>query len=262
MPHGAERATIRAGDLATIKARAPARRHVYVSGMPTGRLGAFALAIGLGATAVACAPGAGQSNGVKMGEALAFAAAAGAAQVAQTVAQENARRNAPVTHASGYGVSPACDNEGQYACVTIAPGSGASPAPEHEMSNDEGRDFVLGYLNGVRKLNSLPLLVRDDSLDAFAKDGSGDLARDHQPGGHRARHTEDFPTGGAEVQGPFDGTPPGSLEDQLGQVLLQMIGEGSGGPHHDVLLRPEWRKLGVGIVESDGRAYLTIDLSR
>jgi hypothetical protein len=31
--------------------------------------------------------------------------------------------------------------------------------------------------------------------------------------------------------------------------------------HHDALVRTEWRKLGVGIVQRAGRTYLTVDLS-
>jgi hypothetical protein len=44
-------------------------------------------------------------------------------------------------------------------------------------------------------------------------------------------------------------------------MLLQMMNEGAGGMHHDVLLRPEWRKLGVGVVRRDERLYLTMDFS-
>jgi uncharacterized protein YkwD len=29
--------------------------------------------------------------------------------------------------------------------------------------------------------------------------------------------------------------------------------------HHDALLRPEWKRLGVGIANRDGRTYFTID---
>jgi uncharacterized protein YkwD len=39
------------------------------------------------------------------------------------------------------------------------------------------------------------------------------------------------------------------------------MGEGPGGMHHDALLRPDWRKVGVGIVRSDGRMYFTVDFS-
>jgi hypothetical protein len=36
--------------------------------------------------------------------------------------------------------------------------------------------------------------------------------------------------------------------------------EGSGGVHHDLLLRNDWRRLGVGIAERSGRTYLALEL--
>jgi uncharacterized protein YkwD len=214
--------------------------------------------------ALACVPpGAGASNGVKMGEALAFAAAAGAAQVAQSVAEQQARNNAPVTHAGGAAVTPACDNQGQYACVSVAPGEGPRPAdaPERDMSEAEARDYVLGFVNGVRKLNGAPPLARDEALDAFAQAGSEQLAQDHRVGRHLAEHSTDLRATSGEVQGAPDGSPPGGLQDQLAEILLRMSGEGPGGMHRDVLLRADWRKLGVGIAHAGGRMFFTVDFT-
>lgn len=210
---------------------------------------------------LACGPGLNQSNGVKMGEALAFAAAAGAAQVAQSVAEQNARNSAPVTHASGVGVSPACD-QGQYACVTVTPAAGPADVQEPDMGDDDARDYVLGYVNGVRKLNGAPALTRDASLEGFAQAGSEQLAQDHRTGQHFADHAQELHAASAEVQGSPDGAAPGTLQDQIAQILLRMTAEGPGGMHHDVLLRPEWRKLGVGIVKSGGRMFFTIDFTK
>jgi uncharacterized protein YkwD len=214
--------------------------------------------------ALPCASCAAQpyaSNGTKLGEALAFAAAAGAAQVAQAAMEQQARNNAPVTHAStGLNVSPACDNDGQYGCLSVSPSS-ADPT-EAEMSDDDARDYVQGYLNGVRKLNGVGVLVRDDTLDAFAQAGSAELAQDHVPNQHMVAHAPELHASCTEVQGPPDGSSPGPLQDQLAAVLLHFVGEGHGGMHHDAVLRPEWRKLGVGIARSDGRTYFTVDFAR
>jgi len=222
-------------------------------------IGVFAVA----SAALACvAPGAGQSNSAKMGEALAFAAAAGVAQVAESVAEQNARNNAPVTHASGLGVSPTCDNEGQYACVSARPSGSPPSTGAQEMTGADARDYVLGYVNGVRKLNHVQLLERAVALDDFAQAGSEELAQDHHPGQHWTEHASEIGARSAEVQGAPSGEAPGTLQDQLAAVLLQMTGEGPGGMHHDVLLRPEWHKLGVGIVQSDDRrTYFTVDFS-
>jgi uncharacterized protein YkwD len=213
------------------------------------------------ASAGCVAPGAGQSNSAKMGEALAFAAAAGVAQVAESVAEQNARNNAPVTHASGLGVSSSCDNEGQYACVSARP-SGSQNPPPPEMTSADARDYVLGYVNGVRKLNGSPPLERAVALDDFAEEGSEELAQDHRPGKHWGDRAQELGIRSAEVQGSPAGEAPGALQDQLAAVLLQMTGEGAGGMHHDLLLRPEWRKLGVGIVRTDDqRTYFTVDFT-
>jgi uncharacterized protein YkwD len=211
--------------------------------------------------ALACSPAIGQSNGTKMGEALAFAAAAGAAQVAESIAEQRARNSAPVAQAGGVAVTRTCDNDEQYGCVSVAPAAGAGDAPAPDMSDDEAHDYVLGYVNGVRKLNGAAPVVRDGSLDAFAQAGSEELAQDHRLGQHMAEHAQELHASSAEVQGSPDGEAPGPLQDQLAQILLRMMGEGAGGMHHDVLLRPEWRKLGVGIASRGGRLYFTIDFS-
>lgn len=235
--------------------------------MPRYASGVIGIREPIGACVLACAatscvaPGAGQSNSAKMGEALAFAAAAGVAQVAESVAEQNARNNAPVRHASGLGLSSSCDNDDQYTCVSVRPSASGSPPPP-EMNSADARDYVLGYVNGVRKLNGAPPVERAVSLDDFAQAGSEELAQDHHPGKHWTEHAHELAARSAEVQGAPAGESPGILQDQLAGVLLHMTGEGPGGMHHDVLLRPEWRKVGVGIVQSDDRrTYFTIDLT-
>ena len=219
---------------------------------------AMRLASVLACATLGCVPPP-QSNGAKMGEALAFAAAAGVAQIAESVAEQNARNNAPVTHAT-YGVSAQCGDQGSYACVTVTPPS-PSAAPAADMTDADARDYVLGYVNGIRKLNGAPRVERDDDLDAFAQAGSEQLAIDHRQGLHWAEHAPDLKTRSGEVQGSPDGIAPGPLEDQLAFVMLGMTNEGSGGMHHDVLLRREWRKLGVGLFQRAGRTYLTVDFT-
>jgi uncharacterized protein YkwD len=226
---------------------------------------AFPSAVAIACVAIGCGPGAYYpvSNSAKVGQALAFAAVAGALQVAQAAAEQNARNSAPVTHASmGVAVTPSCDNEGQYGCLSVAPSPASGDAPEAEMSDDDARDYVLGYLNGVRKLNDDGPLVRDPALDAFAQAGSDELAQDHRSNQHMADHARELSAASGEIQGSPDGSHPGPLQDRIGEVLLRFTGEGPGGMHHDTMLRPEWRKLGVGITRSEGRTYFTADFSR
>ena len=77
-----------------------------------------------------------QSNSAKLGEAAAFAAAAGALQMAQAAMEQHARNNAPITHAGGVGVTPQCNNEGQYGCVSVSSSPMTPDAPEPELNDD------------------------------------------------------------------------------------------------------------------------------
>jgi len=204
-----------------------------------------------------------QSNSTKLGEALAFAAVAGATQVALTAAEQRARNGAPVRHSTaGTIVSSDCDNEGQYACLTVAGSPSANSPPEPEMSEEEAHDYVLAYVNGVRRLNGVGPVSRDEALDAFARSGSDELARDHLPNQHMIDHAREIRASSAEVQGAPEGARPGPLQERIADSLLRWMAEGPGGVEHDTLLRQDWRKLGVGIVVLLGRAYLTVDFSR
>jgi uncharacterized protein YkwD len=218
------------------------------------------------AACLACGAGLNQSNSVKMGEALAFASAAAVAQAVESASEQRARNNAPVAHAStGVAVTPDCDNAGQYACATVTawPSEGHThkPAPEHEMGVDEARDYVMGFVNGVRKLNGAGPLAGDESLDAFAQAGSEELAQDHRQNEHMSGHGHDLRGAAGEIQGAPYGSPAGPLQDRLAELLLHVTAEGPDGMHRATLLRPEWRKLGVGIFAHDGRIYFTIDFS-
>jgi uncharacterized protein YkwD len=221
------------------------------------------VALLLGASvSVGCGPQLYASNSTKVGEALAFAAVAGAVQVAEAAMEQQARNSAPVTHGTyGLNVSSGCNNDGQFGCLSVTPGAGANDPTEPEMNDDDARDYVLDYVNGVRKLNGVSPLVRDDGLDAFAQAGSEQLAHDHSPNAHMAMHARELRVAATEVQGPADGLSPGELQDQLGAVMLRFTGEGAGGTHHDTMLRPEWRKLGVGIAHDGLRTFFTADFA-
>jgi uncharacterized protein YkwD len=232
------------------------------------RLASPVSVVPLAYTLLACGAGAtlNQSNGTKMGEALAFAGAAAVAQVAQSVAESRARNNLAVTHSStGASLTPQCDNDGQYSCVTITPSRDIDaprpPQADPAMSEDEARDYVLGYIQGVRRLNAVGPVERAETLDAFAQAGSVELAENHHPNQHLNEHPRELSGTSAEVQGPPDGSPAGSVQDGLAEALLRWMGEGPGGMHHDVLLRREWRTIGVGIASRGGRIYFTVDFS-
>jgi uncharacterized protein YkwD len=193
------------------------------------------------------------SNSAKLGEAAAFAGMAAAATAAQTVLAERARNNAPM-----HGARSDCDNDHGYACVSLSAPQGDPRPPEREMTIEEAQDYVLGYVNGVRKLNDIPPVHRDPDADTVAAASAESLSTDHRPGLHALEHE----LSGAEVQGPAEGTNDGFLQDQLGAVMGAWMKEGHGGAHHDLLLLPRWRKLGVGIAQRSGRTYFTVELQR
>jgi hypothetical protein len=203
-----------------------------------------------------CGAGAGQSNGAKVGEALAFVALAGAAQVAQSAIAENAR-NAPPR-------AQPCGDDGQYTCyysAAIPPSQNDSPGPAADMTAAEAREYTLEYINGVRRLNGVGPLVLDADLTAFAQAGSVELSEDHRIHQHIVDHRLELGTACAENQGDPSGWRPARLEDQIAEILGGMMREGPGGGHHDNILRPEWRRLGVGIVNPGGRMYFTTDFA-
>jgi uncharacterized protein YkwD len=220
--------------------------------MRLNRTWACALAFGC----FGCGGGAAQSNGAKVGEALAFAAVAGAAQVAQSAIAENAR-NAPPR-------AVPCGDDGQYTCYysgAIPPSSNDAREPVADMTAAEARVYTLKYINGVRRLNGVGPLVLDADLTAFAQAGSVQLSEDHRIHQHIVDHGSELGTACAENQGDPNGWHPAQLEDQIAEILGGMMREGPGGGHHDNILRPEWRRLGVGIVNPGQRMYFTTDFA-
>jgi uncharacterized protein YkwD len=48
---------------------------------------------------------------------------------------------------------------------------------------------------------------------------------------------------------------------QIDEILALMMDEGPGGGHHDNMLDPRWTRLGVGITNPGGEAYVTTDFA-
>ncbi len=205
------------------------------------------------------------SNATKMTEAAAFAGSAAVAQVVASAMEAHARNNAPVGHSStGLRATTDCDNEGQYPCVSVSGSpSSADPtrAPEPEMSGEEARGYVRDYINAVRRLHDLGTLARDSAIEVAAQADSETLARDHHAGQPGIEHTGPLDASHAELQASPEAPPERLLQDRLGAILLQWMDEKPDGPHRATLMRPDWRKVGVGIVTRDGRTYFTVDLS-
>ncbi len=220
-----------------------------------------------GVLSCASVPPYAASNSTKLTEAAAFAGAAAVAQIVESAVEAHARNSVPVTGSAGLRAVPQCDNDGQYPCVTLegSPPSGGvrSPPTDREMTPDELRDYVLAYVNGVRKLNELGPVVRDPRLDAFARAGSDALSLDHLAHRHLNDHAGELESLPAELQDSPEGTPvDGLLQDGIGGILVHWMDEARDGPHRATLMRPEWRKIGIGVASREGRVYVTLDFSR
>ena len=152
-----------------------------------------------------------------------------------------------------------CNGDYDHDCFRdTAKDERARTAPE--LTIEDARKHALTYVNGARYLKGAVPLELDADLNAFAQEGSEQLSRDHRA----HRHIEDNAArcaGCAENQGDANGCAPEPLADQIDGALAAMMNEGPGGAHHDNMLDPRWRRLGVGIVNPGGPMYLTIDFA-
>jgi|HubBroStandDraft_6_1064221.scaffolds.fasta_scaffold537225_2 hypothetical protein len=129
-----------------------------------------------------------------------------------------------------------------------------------DLTLDEARGYALRYVNHARADAGIGELVLDYELNAFAQSGSKELSRDHLPHGYLASASAGCPSC-AESQADPQGVAAAPVHDQLDAVLAGMLAEGAGGPNHDVLLDSHGHRLGVGIVNPNGVAYVTIDVA-
>lgn len=72
-----------------------------------------------------------------------------------------------------------------------------------------------------------------------------------------------FEGGAAENQGDPNGWFPGPTEEGINDILQSMMNEGPGGGHHDSIINPKFRRVGIGLVKDvRGKLYLTNDFSQ
>lgn len=142
--------------------------------------------------------------------------------------------------------------------------------PADPMPADPAVAYNVDRVNAYRGAHGLAPLRYDANISAFARAGSERLARDHTPHAHFAEHVRGAPGFGsrsAENQGDPGGVPAlasdrvASAKKQIDLLLKLMMDEGPGGGHHDNILNPRFRRIGVGLVDAGGRLYLTNDFS-
>jgi hypothetical protein len=181
-------------------------------------------------------------SGSKTFDAVATASAAGALTVANEVERSRAEREATRLR------------EQDDACPVWECYAGK------DMTLDEARAYTVAYVNHARTDVGLGALAVDYSLNAFAQLGSKALARDHRPHRHLIEESGECP-GCAETQSDPAGLAAAPVHDQLDAALGYMLSEGPGGPSHDVLVGATWHRMGIGIVNPDGKMYVTVDVA-
>jgi uncharacterized protein YkwD len=217
----------------------------------------WALAISANAVGCVTVPGAhvppstGTSNAY---DAAAYAVVAGGITAAE-VAAEHAAENEPPRRTY-------CDGEYDHDCYVkpVARAPDMSRDDAEDMTLEQARSHTLTYINGMRSLHGVGLLERDDALTEFAQEGSDRLARDHRGHAHILAERASCP-GCAENQSDSRGWRPGPVGRQIDEILALMMEEGPGGGHHDIMLDPRWTRLGVGITNPGGEAYVTTDFA-
>jgi uncharacterized protein YkwD len=144
------------------------------------------------------------------------------------------------------------------------------PRPADPYPSDPLVRYNVERINAHRAKHSLGPLLYDAKISAFAHDGSERLADDHVPHAHFAAHVQGAPGFGsrsAENQGDPSGVPPldpdaaRSGKKQIDVMLDLMMGEGPGGGHYDNMMNPRFRRVGIALVVSGGRLYMTNDFS-
>ncbi len=148
------------------------------------------------------------------------------------------------------------------------------PEPPDRAADPLPDDALVRYnverLNAYRRQAGIAPLKYDAAISAFATDGSKQLAKDHQAHAHFRQKAGDAKALGshsAENQGDWNGVPKladdpiESGKKQIDWMLDLMFKEGPGGGHHDNMLNPKFKRVGIGLVTVSGKLYLTNDFS-
>jgi uncharacterized protein YkwD len=140
------------------------------------------------------------------------------------------------------------------------------PRPADPMPADPLVRYNVAKLNQYRAQVAAAPLLYDAKISAFAHEGSRQLSQDHVPHAHFEAHVQKAPGFGshsAENQGDPHGVPPqaGNGKAQIDAMLQMMMAEGSGGGHHDNIVNPRYRRVGIGVLFVGGALYLTNDFS-
>lgn len=144
--------------------------------------------------------------------------------------------------------------------------SPSQPLPSVDKNIEAAVLYNFQRLNAHRARAGAPALLLDPGISDFARQGSLELKQNHQAHGHFRNAdvwASGFAGGAAENQGDPNGWPiRGGLNATIDAILQAMINEGPGGGHHDNMLNPKFRRVGIGLVVDGNKLYLTNDFSQ
>jgi hypothetical protein len=143
---------------------------------------------------------------------------------------------------------------------------------------DQFQHHNLDVVNSYRAGKGISPLVLDAKLGDFALAGSQQLSQDHSPHAHFIAASNDgtiwqngFKTQAGENQGDPNGWPQLSSNpvtnemQQIDQIQAAMYAEGPGSGeahgHYMNMMNSAFHRLGVGLLEINGKLYLTNDFS-
>jgi hypothetical protein len=169
--------------------------------------------------------------------------------------------------------------DGSVTVITTTTKMVAAPDPPDRPADGWPGDPLVKYnvdqLNVYRKNAGVGPLKYDAKISAYAMDGSKQLSVDHTAHAHFVSTSKDqmgvdkpLGTKAEENQGDWNGVPELVAGDkiangkkQIDVMLKIMFDEGPGGGHHDNMLNPKMKRVGIGLFYAGGKLYLTNDFS-
>jgi len=167
--------------------------------------------------------------------------------------------------------------DGSITVITTTTKWVEAPDPPDRPADPYPSDPLVKYnvdqLNKYRANAGVPPLKYDAKISGYALDGSKQLSVDHTAHAHFLATSKDqmghvLGTKTAENQGDWNGVPELVAGDkiangkkQIDVMLKMMFDEGPGGGHHDNMLNPKMKRVGIALYYSGGKLYLTNDFS-
>jgi uncharacterized protein YkwD len=149
--------------------------------------------------------------------------------------------------------------------ASAACGSGAHSSSSGDGGVDPAVQHNLDQLNYYRAQAGVAPLQLSTQLDQFATAGDQALAAGgqahahfHAAGQDGSLWTSGFCHNAGENQAP--GWPVSDENATVDAILKSMMDEGPGGGHHDNIVNPQFRLVGIGLIDQGG-LYLTNDFS-